>query len=246
MCSDAEDLRSRAEWDGVSGTSRRRLLANLQRLSYLTLKAAQILTPKIGHIPSSVMIPQRRFSTLLDQAFLYQQNRCLYHNSSANSRTFSLYTDHMCDKSVFPTVTTAILEIHSDEVWNLEWSHSGNFLATASKDKSAIIWRIGVSSVIPCMDQGRPMDMRMLTMYQSDRDPNTREYSPQHILREHAYHVGCVAWSPNDSILLTASESTIKMWNARVSIGGTLSCAILIHSIHRQVFVCTSLMVTKK
>lgn len=91
------------------------------------------------------MIPQRRFSTLLDQAFLHQQSRCLYHNSSPNSRVFSLYTDHMCDKSVFPTVTTASLEIHTDEVWNLEWSHSGNFLATASKDRSAIIWRIGVS-----------------------------------------------------------------------------------------------------
>ena len=62
-----------------------------------------------------------------------------------NSRTFSLYTDHLCDKSVFPRITTAILEVHTDEVWNLEWSHSGNYLASASKDKTAIIWRVEVS-----------------------------------------------------------------------------------------------------
>ncbi len=102
-------------------------------------------TSKIGYIPSSVMIPQRRFATLLDQARDYQQLRCLYHNAPMNSRTFSLYADHSCDKNAFPRVTTAILEIHTDEVWNLEWSHSGTYLATASKDKSAIIWRIGVS-----------------------------------------------------------------------------------------------------
>lgn len=55
-----------------------------------------------------------------------------------------MYTDHACEKDRFPRVTTTILDGHTDEVWNLEWSHSGNFLATASKDKTAIIWRIDV------------------------------------------------------------------------------------------------------
>ncbi|THH20764.1 hypothetical protein EUX98_g8521 [Antrodiella citrinella] len=175
MCADSDDLRQRAGWDGVAGTSRRRLLVDLQR-----------------YIPSSVMIPQRRFATLLDQARIYQQHRCLYHNAPTNARTFSLYTDHYCDENAFPRVTTAILEGHTDEVWNLEWSHSGNFLATASKDKSAIIWRVG-----------------------SEADPSTRDYYAQHILKEHPYSVGCVAWSLDDSILLTASENYIRMWNTR-------------------------------
>lgn len=90
------------------------------------------------------MIPQRRFATLLDQARAQQQSRCLYHNAPTNARTFSLYTDHLCDENAFPRITTAILEGHTDEVWNLEWSHNGNYLATASKDKSVIIWRVGV------------------------------------------------------------------------------------------------------
>lgn len=93
------------------------------------------------------MIPQRRFATLLDQARAHQQSLCLYHNAPMNSRTFSLYTDHVCDKDAFPRVTTAILEVHTDEVWNLEWSHSGNYLASASKDKTAIIWRVEVSQL---------------------------------------------------------------------------------------------------
>ncbi|KAH9930616.1 WD40 repeat-like protein [Fomitopsis serialis] len=178
MCSNPEDLRQRAGWDGASGHSRRRLLGNLQR-----------------YIPSSVMIPQRRFATLLDQARAYQQSLCLYHNAPSNSRTFSLYTDHLCDKDAFPRVTTAILEVHTDEVWNLEWSHSGNFLASASKDKTAIIWRV-----------------------EHDKDPSIREISQQFILRDHPYPVGCVAWSLDDSILLTSAEDHIKLWNTRTGL----------------------------
>ncbi|KAI0797559.1 WD40 repeat-like protein [Abortiporus biennis] len=178
MCSDPSDLRQRAGWDGISGSSRRKLLMNLQR-----------------YIPSSVMIPQRRFSTLLDQARLYQQNRCLYHNAPTNARTFSLYTDHLCDKDAFPSMTTASLEVHTDEVWNMQWSHSGNYLATASKDRTAIIWRIGV-----------------------DKDPQSRELFVLHTLDDHQDPVGCVAWSLDDTILLTASESTIRMWNTKTGV----------------------------
>ena len=99
----------------------------------------------VGYIPSFVMIPQRRFATLLDQAMMHQQSLCLYHNSPNNSRTFSLYTDHLCDQNAFPRVTSAILAGHNDEVWNLAWSHDGKHLATAGSDKMVIIWRIGVS-----------------------------------------------------------------------------------------------------
>ena len=91
------------------------------------------------------MIPQRRFAVLLDQAREFQQARCLYHNAPTNARTFSLYADHACDADAFPRITTAILQVHDDEVWNLQWSHSGKYLATASKDRSAIIWHIDVS-----------------------------------------------------------------------------------------------------
>lgn len=101
-----------------------------------------------GYISSSVMIPQRRFSTLLSQARSHQLQRCLYHNSPLSTETFSLYTDHQCDKTAFPRITTLILEGHTDEVWNIEWSHDGNYLASASKDKTAIIWKIEVSALI--------------------------------------------------------------------------------------------------
>ncbi|KAL0946759.1 hypothetical protein HGRIS_012935 [Hohenbuehelia grisea] len=178
MCSEAEDLRTRANWDGASGSSRRELLSALHR-----------------YIPSSVMIPQRRFVTLLSQAYSFQRQRCIYHNSPSPSSNFSLYMDHQCDKAAFPRLTTTILHIHTDEVWNLAWSHDGRYLASAGKDKTAIIWHVG-----------------------ADPEPSTREWAAQHILQDHPYAVGCLTWSKDDTILLTSSEHFIKLWNAKTGV----------------------------
>ncbi|KAA1469347.1 WD40 repeat-like protein [Dentipellis sp. KUC8613] len=178
MYTDPTELRQKAGWDGAHGSSRRTLLASLQR-----------------YIPSSVMIPPRRFASLLDQSQQYQRYQCLYHNVPTTSQSFSLYNDHHCDQDMFPRMTTAILEDHTDEVWNLEWSHSGRRLASASKDKTVIIWAV-----------------------QTDAEPTTREYRREQVLKEHQYPVGCLAWSLDDSILLSSSDQYINMWNTQTGI----------------------------
>ncbi|KAG1826914.1 WD40 repeat-like protein [Suillus subaureus] len=175
MCSDPQDLRRRASWDGASGISRRQLLDDLQH-----------------YIPSSTMIPQRRFSTLLAQSREYQRYRCLYHNSLVDPSSSSLFSDHTCDKESFPRITTTILEVHSDEVWNVAWSHDGTRLASASKDKTAIIWRIGLEA-----------------------EPSSRDCIAEFILRDHPYPVGCLAWSLDDSILSTSADHLILLWNTK-------------------------------
>ncbi|KAJ7047107.1 WD40 repeat-like protein [Mycena alexandri] len=171
MCSEPEDLRQRAGWDGAAGNSRRILLDNLQR-----------------YIPPSIMVPPRRFSTLLHQANVYQRQQCVYHNVPTSPTGFSLFSDHQCDETGFPRVTTTILKVHSDEVWMLEWSHDGNFLASSSSDKSVIIWGIG-----------------------------PEEWEQRHVLI-HPYPVISMAWSLDDSILLAGSEHHIKMWNAKTGV----------------------------
>ncbi|KAI0312503.1 WD40 repeat-like protein [Amylostereum chailletii] len=184
MCSDAVDLRQRAGWDGANGLSRQRLLERVQ-----------------DFIPSSVMIPPRRFRTLLNQALHHQRSQCLHHNTSSTSGEFSLFDDHECNSDMFPRVTTTILEIHTDEVWNLEWSHNGKRLATASKDKSVIVWAIGT-------------------------EPEPVITAELH-LRDHLSPVGCLAWSLDDSILLSSSEHVIKMWNTKTGL-----CTRTIDSAH--------------
>jgi WD40 repeat protein len=86
------------------------------------------------------MIPERRLETLLLQAVDHQRSSCIYHN--LKDETINLFEDHSCDRSQIPRETKRILVKHTDEVWHIQFSHNGRFLASASKDGTAIIWDI--------------------------------------------------------------------------------------------------------
>lgn len=191
----------------------------------LILKPHQfdILETVIDYIPTGSMLPQRRMHNLLDHARAYQRSSCLYHDPRA---PFSLYEDHECSRARFPTLTTYVLMEHDDEVWNIAWSHDGRYLASASKDRTAVIWKV------PVRDQyitGRA-DATMLTerfpvlMFRwvgSSQQPESeqgrdRDCSVHRILRDHKYGVTLLAWSADDSILITGSEQHLKMWNTEV------------------------------
>ncbi|CAE6517146.1 unnamed protein product [Rhizoctonia solani] len=191
------DVMERARWDGAMGTSRPKLLAELQRL-----------------ISPSIMLPPRRLDTLLSHARTYQRSSCTHHAGSQADKSFSLYVNHSCSRTQFPTLTTHILAEHLDEVWRLEWSHDGRFLASASQDKTAIIWKIA--------------DL------QPDADPTTRECVAERVLSGHDYAVNALAWSPDDKILLTSAEHIIKMWD--VSTG--VSLRDLQNDSHSDMITC--------
>jgi len=155
------------------------------------------------------MIPPRRFVTLLDQARLHQISQCIYHNAPITPQHFSLYADHTCDTDLFPRIT--ILQVHTDEVWSLEWSHNGKFLASASKDKSVIIWSVGVRIFPNLSVFGPPYAVSPMSQPNSNPDISLHLH-----LRDHQFPVGCLAWSLDDTILLSSCEQLIKMWNAEV------------------------------
>lgn len=165
MCASPEDLRERSGWLGAGEPSRRKLLESLQQ-----------------HISASVMIPQRRLETLLEQAKEQQRASCRYHTSDPNT-PFSLFADHMCDRNVFPTINTHILDGHSDEVWRIAFSNAGDLLASASQDGTLMIWNV--------------------------KDGFSRLHTIQ--AAEHAEYITSVAWSPDDTMLLLGVENAVKI-----------------------------------
>ncbi|KAF9246442.1 WD40-repeat-containing domain protein [Melanogaster broomeanus] len=100
---------------------------------------------------------------------------------------------------VIPWRHEVILDAHTDEVWNVAWSHDGLRLASASKDKTAIIWRIG-----------------------SDAEPSSRECVAEFTLREHSFAVGALGWSLDDSILATSADNLILLWDNTKDMAGDL------------------------
>ncbi|XP_041648436.1 WD repeat-containing protein 26 [Cheilinus undulatus] len=127
MCSHAEDLRVKAEWEGKGTTSRTKLLDRLQT-----------------YLPPSVMLPPRRLQTLLKQAVELQRDRCLYHNTKLDEGldSVSLLLDHACSRKQFPCYTQQILTEHCNEVWFCKFSNDGTKLATGSKDTTVIVWHV--------------------------------------------------------------------------------------------------------
>ncbi|XP_061814347.1 WD repeat-containing protein 26-like isoform X1 [Nerophis lumbriciformis] len=131
MCSHAEDLRGKSDWEGKGTASRSKLLDKLQT-----------------YLPPSVMLPPRRLQTLLQQAVELQRERCLYHNTQLDLGldSVSLLLDHGCSRKQFPCYTQQILTEHCNEVWFCKFSNNGTKLATGSKDTTVIIWHVDPES----------------------------------------------------------------------------------------------------
>ncbi|XP_050881767.1 WD repeat-containing protein 26 homolog isoform X2 [Lathyrus oleraceus] len=154
---------------GQDGSSRSKLLEKLQKL-----------------IPPTIMIPEKRLEQLVEQAIILQREACSFHNIL--DKEMSLYSDHHCGKSQIPSRTLQILEAHDDEVWFVQFSHDGKYLATASKDQTAIIWEVAT-------DGGDGLSMK-------------------HRLFGHQKPVSSVSWSPNGQELLTCGvEEAVMRWD---------------------------------
>ncbi|KDP29808.1 hypothetical protein JCGZ_19323 [Jatropha curcas] len=135
-------------------------------------------------LPPTVIIPERRLEYLVEQALTLQKDACIFHNSMDNE--MSLYTDHNCGRDQIPSRTLQILKAHSDEVWFLQFSHNGKYLASSSSDQSAIIWEVDSNGGV----------------------------SFKHRLSGHQKPVSSVSWSPDDQQLLTCGiEETVRRWD---------------------------------
>ncbi|PKA51274.1 hypothetical protein AXF42_Ash010714 [Apostasia shenzhenica] len=91
-------------------------------------------------LPPAVLVPERRLENLVEQALNVQREACFFHNSLDNA--LSLYSDHQCGKDQLPSKALQVLEGHKDEVWFVQFSHNGKYLASSSNDKSVIVWEV--------------------------------------------------------------------------------------------------------
>ena len=177
----ADDLRAETGWDGADGSSRNQLLADLSSTcaSQNWYEVANVCPESIS---PSVMIPEHRLATLLDQVKQSQISKCHYHNPTSS---LSLFADHACDRSQFPL--QAVHQItQSAEVWFLEFSHYGSRLATSGQDRAIIIY-------------------------------DALTFKELHSLNGHGAHIAYVAWSPDDSKLISCSQDkTARVWDTDV------------------------------
>lgn len=136
-------------------------------------------------LPPPIAVPENRLVNLVEMAVSAQIDSCLYHNSFD---AISLYEDHQCGRDQIPTETLQILTEHKNEVWFVQFSNNGNYLASSSSDCTAIIWQV--------------LEDNKLKL--------------KHTLRSHQNPVSFVAWSPDDTMLLTCGNAEVlKLWDVQ-------------------------------
>ncbi|GAX81284.1 hypothetical protein CEUSTIGMA_g8716.t1 [Chlamydomonas eustigma] len=148
-------------------------------------------------LPPNLMLPQARLEALIEQALQAQVSSCKYHNVMEAHLT--LLTDYQAGVDSLPTKLVQVIDVHSDEVWHVCFSNNGTMLASASKDKSAIIWSVKTLS---------PSQQHVLV--------------PVHTLQEHLQPVAFLSWSPDDTMLLTCSDDLLRLYD--VATGQLLYC----------------------
>eukprot|EP00471_Norrisiella_sphaerica_P000103 CAMPEP_0184481676 /NCGR_PEP_ID=MMETSP0113_2-20130426/3235_1 /TAXON_ID=91329 /ORGANISM="Norrisiella sphaerica, Strain BC52" /LENGTH=550 /DNA_ID=CAMNT_0026860943 /DNA_START=153 /DNA_END=1805 /DNA_ORIENTATION=- len=168
MYSDPEDLRKAADWPGAKGGSRLKLLSKLEKL-----------------MDPFFVIPKFRMLSLLDQSLAHQISRCQFHNSKM--KHLSILHDHSCSLDEIPQTCIEVKEYHKNEVWFVRFSHDGNKLASASKDKTIGIW-----DVVNCR-------------LQLSRSLEAHQNPPSFI-----------EWNPNNQLLLSSDcTSVCKVWDVK-------------------------------
>lgn len=153
--------------EGDVAVSREKLLREVERL-----------------LPVPVTVPEGRLVGLVEMAVEGQVEGCLYHNVEDE---VSLLEDHSCGRDRIPTDTIQVLTDHKNEVWFVQFSNNGQYLASSSSDCTAIIWKVLVGGKLAI----------------------------KHTLQSHQKPVSYVAWSPDDSMLLTCGNGEVlKLWDA--------------------------------
>ncbi|KAL6722022.1 hypothetical protein ACLMJK_001127 [Lecanora helva] len=208
VCTSVENLREDARWDGAHGQSRRKLLQLLSR-----------------SISPSVMIPEHRLAVLLDQLKQSQISKCLYHNPSTAP---SLFTDHICDRSQFPLETVFELNANKGEIWCLEFSHNGKYLAAAGSDKAVVIYETTTFQVSQQYQEHEagvvhlswsPDDGLLVSCSQDHTAKvwNMQTREPIVHINHHNHCVTAAAWAPDGKSFVTGShdkQSQLCSWTA--------------------------------
>ncbi|CAH1447231.1 unnamed protein product [Lactuca virosa] len=134
-------------------------------------------------LPPPITVPDRRLEHLVERVVGSQIDSCIYHNSLD---PVSIYKNHSCGRDQIPTETIQILSDHKNEVWFVQFSNNGDYLASSSSDCTAIIWKI--------QEDGK------LVL--------------KHRLSSHQNPVSFVIWSPDDTMVLTCGNTEVlRLWD---------------------------------
>lgn len=173
-----------------------------------------------SHCSPEVMFPMRRLETLLGQAVQWQTTRCTYHVVLPAQPP--LLCDHHCDRNTFNFRLLHESRAHTNEVWFVEFSRDGRYLAAASRDFSVSILNTSDWSLHQRLKPHSNMvlqiamspDARLLLSCCEDRHLRLWRIADGACMQvfDTSLGYGCVAWLPNGRSFLVGSMEHSLSW----------------------------------
>lgn len=173
LCTTPEEVREHAQWPGAGQASRTAVLEKLHR-----------------YIPATHLLQENRLENLLCQTIEQQKRKTMFPYTRQNTVSLLEDMEHCQDR--VPQNNLHRLEGHTDEVWFVQFSHRGEYLASASKDATVIVWRVRALLSGACTPQNALLRK----------------------LQGHSQMICSLSWSPDDSRLLSCGhDRSIRLWN---------------------------------
>jgi len=166
-------------------------------------------------LPNSIVLPEGRLLTLMDHAIQEQTKNCFYNGVSERGQSkfcFPLVHDLReiaADLSNMPTKIVQALTVHDQttQIWRVEFNHGGDRLASTGTNTIINIYSVSYGASSCENGQGVMKENGVA----SKRKGSVLQ--PWTTLRHHKSSVSCLAWSPNDKMLLSADlNGRICLW----------------------------------
>lgn len=97
-------------------------------------------------LPNTFMLRTNRLQRMLKQAQKYQNSKCPDHIKQMNTsflKPENVFVDHCCKASgEKPYECIQVVREYDNEIWIVEFSHCGMYLASASKKGNIVIWKV--------------------------------------------------------------------------------------------------------
>lgn len=196
LCATPDEVREHAGWPGAGMVSRLSVLKKLYKF-----------------IPSYHLLQENRLESLLWQTLDVQKRKTMF--PYTKQKYISLLEDMEHSNKRVPRSLLFKLHAHTDEVWYVQFSHSGDYLASASKDTCIIIWDI----------QSLLLSTSSNLTTATNNINCDEEFCKKYILKKlqgHTETISCLSWSPrnerdgdkSDKRLLSCGyDKTIRLWN---------------------------------
>jgi WD40 repeat protein len=134
------------------------------------------------------MLPENRLAVLLNQVKQSQINSCLFHTAASSP---SLYSDHLCDRRMFPRDIVLELAEMRGEIWEVQFSHDGSRLAACGSADTIVIWET--------------MSFQVVNSFNIQ------------VQKDHLSGIASLSWSPDDSMMVTCSQDNYaRLWDTKV------------------------------